>query len=62
MTDDRLRALERRFRETGSVEDEAAWRMGMKAPTKRKQGAWLLHYGDPVRDRVEARQSEAAGG
>lgn len=25
MTDDRLRTLERRFRETGSVEDETAW-------------------------------------
>lgn len=25
MTDDRIRALERRFRETGSVEDETVW-------------------------------------
>ena len=50
MTDDHLRALERRFRETGSVEDEAAWirqqvRTGLISPAERRQqfAAWLGH-------------------
>ena len=46
MTDDRLRALERRFRETGIVEDEAAWltersRKGELTPEQIEAAAYL---------------------
>lgn len=42
MTDDRLRALERRFRETGSVEDEAAWLRGRVRAGELEQELLLL--------------------
>lgn len=50
MADSDLRTLERRFRETGAVEDEAAWlrarvRAGTLDPDRLDLAAWLDHPG-----------------
>lgn len=61
MTDDALRALERRWRATGAVEDEAAWlaarlRAGVLTETRLRAAARLGHeaaqaaLGDPVEE------------
>ena len=48
VTDANLRALERRFRESGAVEDEAAWllervRVGELEQSKLELAAWCEH-------------------